>query len=258
VNRRILALAWSCCLVLFIQSAAAQLVYFDETPRGLYTFNPITGASTLRCVVPGTERFFGMDRRASDGVIFGTDLFGSGLWTINPNTCATTRIGTLTPAIDRPEGIAFHPITGQLYVSSVDGDLYKVNSANAATTLVGHSGLTIRGHSFSPDGSRFLAIHESTGDLYSVNPLNAVATRIGPSIPSSTPEDMTFTADGQLFGTAFSGELYGINPATGAATLLGTSPDPGGLLSLVAIPEPGALWSASLLLSLLRRRRRVP
>src|SRR5204862_3744570 len=71
---------------------SAQLIYFDESPRGLYTYDTTTGVSSLRAAMIGSERFFGMDRRPSDGSIFAVDLFRAGLWTINRDTGSTQLI----------------------------------------------------------------------------------------------------------------------------------------------------------------------
>jgi hypothetical protein len=222
----------------------AQLIYFTEAPRGLYNFDTDTGLSTLRCSMTGSERFFAMDRRPSDGAVFAVDLLGSGLWTINTESGATNRIGTLTPTVDRPEGIAFNPRTGELFVDSVNGALYKVNPATATTTFVGQSGMALRGHSFIPDGSAMLAMGQGQGQdyLYKVDPTTAAATYIGPGITTtSVPEDTTFAADAQFYGTDYHGGIYRVNTQTGAATFVGGTGHGDGLLGLIAVPEPSTL-----------------
>ena len=241
---------------------AEQLIYFTESPRGLYNFDTETGQSTLRCSMTGEERFFAMDRRPSDGMVFAVDLWGSGLWNIDTENGETTLIGTLNPTVDRPEGITFHPETGELFVSSVEGDLYKVDPDTAVTTLIGHSNLTINGHSFTPDGSEILAVRQGTGGLYSVDSTTASATYIGSGTsPNTTPEDTTFGRNGELFGTAYNGTIYRFNTETGEATLVGSTGYGKGLLGLITadVPEPSTLVLLSIgaisMLAKFRRRR---
>jgi hypothetical protein len=222
----------------------AQLIYFTESPRGLYNFDTDTGLSTLRCSMAGSERFFAMDRRPSDGAVFAVDLLGPGLWTINTESGATNRVGTLTPTVYHPEGIAFNPQTGELFVDSVNGALYKVNPATAATTFIGQSGKVLGGHSFIPDGSAMLAMGQGQGQdyLYKVDPTTAAATYVGPGITAtSVPEDTTFAADGQFYGTDYHGSIYRLNTQTGAATFIGSTGHGDGLLGLIAVPEPSTL-----------------
>jgi DNA-binding beta-propeller fold protein YncE len=223
---------------------AAQLIYFTESPRGLYNFDTDTGLSTLRCSMTGTERFFAMDRRPSDGTVFAIDLLGSGLWTINTDSGATNRIGTLSPIVDRPKGITFNPITEELFVSSVAGALYKVSPATASTTFVGQSGIDINGHSFTPDGATMLAMRQGQGQngLYSVDPMTAAVAYIGPGITvTSVPEDTAFAADGLFYGTDYQGDIFRVNTHTGVATSVGSTGHGNGLLGLIAVPEPSTL-----------------
>lgn len=225
-------------------SRAAQLIYFTESPRGLYNFDTETGVSSLRCSMTGTERFFAMDRRPSDGTVFAVDLLGAGLWTINTECGATSRIGTLSPAVDRPKGITFNPVTGDLFVSSVAGALYEVNPTTAATSLVGQSGMLLNGHSFAPDGATMFAVRQGEHDngLYTVSATTAAATYVGPGIVgTSVPEDTTFAPDGRLYGTDYHGGIYRLDTQTGVATFLGNTGHGDGLLGLIAVPEPSIL-----------------
>ncbi|MBN2023602.1 MAG: hypothetical protein JW809_12525 [Pirellulales bacterium] len=236
-----------CCTA----SQGESLVFFDEdggagNPRGLYNFDTTTGASTLRCAMGGNERFFGMDVRRSDQKVFAVDLWGRGLWTINVNTGEKALVGTMS-AIDRPEGIAFHPISGELYVSSVVGDLYKVNPDTAETDLIGSAGQSLNGHSFTPDGTRLLAFHQAAGSCFEVDITTGLATRISDGIPSShVPEDSAFTLDGALYLTSYSGFIFELDPISGLrrqswSTGLGSR-----LLGLITAPIPEPTTGASL------------
>ena len=83
-------------LVFWGSQANAELVYFEEdggsgNPRGLYNFDLQTNESTLRATVGGSERFFSMAMRPSDGTVFAIDA-DSRLHTIDTDTGATSLV----------------------------------------------------------------------------------------------------------------------------------------------------------------------
>jgi hypothetical protein len=228
------------------QARGALLVYFDEDggpgwQRGLYNFDTQTGLSTFRAAVPGVQRFFAMDTRLSDMTIFAVDLDG-GLWRVNIDTGTPTFIGPT--GIAEVAGIAIHPTTNQVFALQNNGGLYALNPLNGASIFIGPTpGGVDRGLSFSPAGDLFG--FTDNGWLYHIDPATGHTSAVGgsgnPVIGIS--EDSTFTRAGELFGTDFGGQLFQTNPVTGDGWLIGTTgPLDVGLLGLIEVPEPAALW----------------
>jgi hypothetical protein len=230
---------------------AAQLVYFDENggsgnPRGFYNFDTVTGVSTLRTTVPGSERFFAMDIRPSDGTVFAVSFSPTlGIFTINLDTGASSVVG-LTGVSDLV-GLAFNPATSQLFAQQNGGGLYSVNQATGEAMLIGDTGVVDRGLVFSPLGD--LYGFTDRGALYRINPANGNVTPVGgtgnpvadPSIGIS--EDSAFTAAGQLFATDYAGTIFQTDPLTGNGAVIGSTGMGNGLLALsvTPVPEPATL-----------------
>jgi hypothetical protein len=142
----------------------------------------------------------------------------------DPATNTSTTLGTaslsgwvMRAAFDR---------NGVLYVTAGDGDLYTINTANGAATLVG----TITYHNaplatpmgdmaFAPDGSLYL---DGNSDVYKVNLTSLAATWVGNN-GSLGNVQAAFATDGMMYGLVADGDLYQIDLARGAATLVGNT-----------------------------------
>jgi DNA-binding beta-propeller fold protein YncE len=249
------------------QRAPAEfLVYFKEDDgggnRGLYNFDPVTGVSTLRTPVGGTERFFALAARPSDGTVFAVDPGNNGLYTINIDTGAFRLVASLGGSND-VANFAFNPLTDTLYgLGRNSHGLFIIDPTTGQRTPVGTTSATRAGLDFAPGGDLFGTTID--GLLYRLDPANANETLIGGS-RGLLVEDAAFTAAGEMFVTDFSGGIYRYDTATGARTLVGTTGL--GLLGIIAgpgiapAPEPAGLTLIGLggliLLghSWLRRRR---
>ena len=126
--------------------------------------------------------------------------------------------------------------------NGVDGQLFTVDPATAASTLIGNIRVGT-----SPIGITGLAVHPSTGVLYgstanlspnhagtlvTINRTTGAATVIGSfnapgNTCSGTMQDIAFRVDGTLFGFCQS-TLFRINLSTGAATVVGSATFTGG------------------------------
>ncbi len=223
---------------------AVALVYFEEdgggsNPRGLYNYDTATGVSTLRATVSGSERFFGMDVRLSDRTVFAADL-GGGLWTMDINTGTHTLIGAtgLGAAGSELVGLAFHPMTDDLFGLRNNGGLYSINPLSGISTFLGDTSPADRGLSFSPSGQLFA--FTDAGDLYLVDPTDGNVAPVGGTGNPITgiSEDSAFAASGELFATDFFGTIFQTDPVTGNGFVIGTTGMGNGLLGLIAVPEP--------------------
>jgi hypothetical protein len=125
------------------------------TPDDLVTIDVPSGAVTL---VGNTGRA-GLQALAfsAGGTLYGWDL-GYGLVTINPATAAATLVNpaVVPGSVVDIQSLAFAP-DGTLYGAS--DELYRVDTSNGATTLVGSGGYTdLRGIEFLKESSGGLRI----------------------------------------------------------------------------------------------------
>jgi outer membrane protein assembly factor BamB len=260
-----MVVAFAVGVLLCVHAEAASLVYFSDTAHSLYTFDTTTGNSTLRAAVPGILRFFGMDNRPSDGVVFAVNYdnsVASGLYAININTGSYSLVGSM--GVNEMVGLAFNPLNGQLFGLRHLGGLYAINQNTGAASLIGPtdiagtSDIVNRGLVFSPSGQLFG--FNTSGHLYSLNPATGTPTSVGGSgnTISENAEDAAFAADGTLYATDFFGTIFRTDPVTGNGTVVGTGKP--SLLGIIALPIPEPS-SAMLLAALgtavwLRRRPR--
>lgn len=226
---------------------ASTLVYFEAdggagNPRGLYNFDTSTGISTLRAAVGGTDTFFAMAARPTDGTVFAVGGTGNeNLYTIDINSGVFNLVGSLgTTDITN---IAFDPTTSVLYgLGRNTQQFYSIDQTTGARTAIGMTTATRAGLDFSPSG----VLYGTTvsGILYDVNPATAADTLVGGSGSSSQLiEDAAFTPTGDMFVTNFHGSIYQVNTLNGALTLVGSTGMGDGLVGLVAepVPEPGTV-----------------
>lgn len=242
--KQISTLALLMLLLLRAQAYAAELVFFDENnfdahPRGFYNFDTDTHAVSFRTPVSGDERIFAIDRRASDGQVFGIDLAG-GLWKLDIDTGAKTEIGSSGVA-EEMVGLAIDPLTGDIYASADNGggiDLYRLDSTTAAATLIGSNNVR-RGLAFSPSGVLYGFDYDL---LFTIDPGTAATHRDpGPIGPLSVEMgDGAFTADGRYFIDDHLGHIAEVDPSTGGG-LDSAYIHSNGIRGLIAVPEPSSL-----------------
>ncbi len=234
-------MAGACGIVLAtaVAASAVELICFDENggggnPRGLYNFDTDTGIITLRTTVGGSERFFSLAQRPSDGVIYAMQVNDSNLHTIDVDTgafqfVAATGLATIAD-------IAFDPNTDKLYgLGRNTSLLYEIDPEDGSSTQIGNASPVRSGLAFSSDGTLYgLDVH--TGDLYTIDVNTAQPTLVGGSGPDpNTIEDATMTSDGRMFFTDWPGQIYEIDLDTGARTFLGDTGMGSGLSGMIAL-----------------------
>lgn len=125
------------------------------------------------------------------------------------------------------EGLDFSP-SGELFASEDSGgDIYRINVATGAATLVGNTGLDFLGNSglaFRSDGTLFLITDgggEDGARLYTVNTATGAATVVG-DLTLDTLSSIAFAPDGTLFAIDPDNDfLVTINPTTAAISNVG-------------------------------------
>ncbi len=141
-----------------------------------------------------------------------------------------TLLGTVTGTSNILTGLAFNPITGDLFaMQPANGQLFRINTATRVASSVGTpQGGTLRALDFDSSRNTLWGIDQAGGTarLVQINPLNGVRTIIGAlgtGIVSCA--DVAWSpADGSLRTiNAATGELLAIDPLTGAATVLGNT-----------------------------------
>ena len=161
-------------------SGVLWAVTFDG-PCLLHSINPDSAATTL---VGDTEAFdcTGLDRQPSTGtlfIVYDDDANDSVLATVDKATGARTDIGVVdADGGIRIAGLAF-AADGTLYGGGYDSNLYTIDPATAAATLVGPMELTSgdpMGMSFDCAGT--LYINDDT-DLFTVDPATGGTTLVG-------------------------------------------------------------------------------
>ena len=142
------------------------------------------------------------------------------------------------------------------------GNLYLIDRATGAATLLGNTGHFFDTVAFAPDGTLYLAAADQGGGpvhsvLSVINPANAATIR---SVPTADfLGALAVRPDGVIFGgNGDDGELFTIDPLTGAETLVGsTGLNFVGALDF-AVPEPATflLFGSGLMAMAVFRRRR--
>src|SRR3954466_15312199 len=157
------------------------------------------------------------------GVAADDPLPASNLYTINPDTGATTSIGSIGEAItglafDNADGGKLYGVTGGVYLSGKERKLLSINPATGASTVIGSLGANeIEDIAFTALGQLY-GWNETGDDLYSINKANGALTKVGESnFGVSSGDGLAFDRNGWLWGALDGdfGNLYTLNPSTG-------------------------------------------
>ena len=149
----------------------------------------------------------------------------SNLYTINPDTGATTSVGSIGKAIT---GLAVDGTDGKLYGVTagvqLDGsarDLLSINPATGASTVIGSLGVNeIEDIAFSPLGQLY-GWNETGDDLYRINKATGAIEKVGESGQGVTfGNGLSFDRNGALWGLLDGdfGHVFKIDPSSGAVT----------------------------------------
>lgn len=181
----------------------------------------------------------------AEGIWYGSEYYdataltGGGWWTIDPTTGAMTELGDYDLGF---AGITYNPNTGIMYGTYWDGvnnQLYTIDMATGAPTLVGTIGTSLL-INLASDGSNYLYGVGITDDvLYQVDPSVPSVTAIGATGQSfNYAQDMEYDFENDIMyvaGYTTVGQLFTIDLTTGVCTLVGNFQG-GSELTGVAIP----------------------
>ncbi len=140
------------------------------------------------------------------------------LATVDVQTGAVTLIGQTDVAMS---DIAFDP-SGILYGDGIDGNLYRIDRANASTTRIGALGAFVNSLVFDASGTLYAA----SNVLYTIDTLTGLATPIGNhGTHYDSAGDLAFV-DGRLYlsssnSSSSEDDLYILDTTNGAGTLIG-------------------------------------
>ena len=176
-------------------------------------------------------------------VVTGASQFG----TVDLNNGAFAAIGSSLPTTS---GGLVQGAGGSLLTLGVDGNLYSINPATGAETVIGATGLGINAFSLAEVNGNIYAT-DLSNNIYTVNPITGAATLLSATgIPPdqhypftidpangytylcdetlygvgnslyATYDEIEVSPDGSTFNTLNSADLWKINPATGIATAI--------------------------------------
>jgi hypothetical protein len=257
-------------MLIAVFAKADTLAYVASSSGDFGTMDLNTGAFTALGTPPSILKGLA----TLNGTLYAanTPLAHGTLFTLNPNTGALTAVGADSGLIYEN----FGSTTSGLFAVGYDPhaavftqDLYSINPATGAPTLIGPTGLSITAPYQGLSTNSGTLYYSYNGDLYILNTTTGAASLTGSFGGNSGMGAMLFEG-----GTLYGGDnghftIDTINTATGAATvgpnfvvtqfgnIFGLAPLPSGPPS--AAPEPASIIEIILgLCSLAALRRRRP
>jgi hypothetical protein len=192
-----------------------------------FTLNNFPGQTV---VGPITNSIYGMDFDPMGTTLYGLDDVTDQLGTIDLTTGVFTGLVSCLPPDGAANwtGLSIDPVTGTFYGSTAV-NLYTINSATGATTLVGAFGTSLMiDIAVSPTGVMYG--HDiGTDSIYTIDTTTGAATLVGPTgYAANFAQGMDFdNEDGTLYIFLYIGSgvnHYGtVNLTTGAVTALASS-----------------------------------
>ncbi|MHC4113011.1 MAG: DUF7901 domain-containing protein, partial [Planctomycetota bacterium] len=171
-----------------LSDRGTELYTFDSgDANSIVKIDPTTGNTLQKIAInPGTVTGEGGLAFRSNGIGYLTSAMGNAgdLWNFDITVPSSTYIGAFSPSMDGLDFNGSDVLYGLKQSYSVPPsayELYTINQATGAATLVGSTGViatgSVGGLTFAPDGTLYAAINDS---LYTLNPGTGAATLVGP------------------------------------------------------------------------------
>ena len=219
---RILANATILLIALLVMSspnAQAQSTIYAMTQSGIFGTLDLSNGTFTQISMPDFE--------PAGFAVMGANLFIAPYPTTTLNEVNLLNGNLATIGNGSVDYYDFGGTTQGLYAVGTDQNLYSVNPATGASTLIGPTGLGSGGFQSLSSGATVLytTVPDAQGEntlLYSINTTTGAATEIGNTGIATDVSAIGF-AFGQLYAAEESGNYYTLNTSTGAATLIGNS-----------------------------------
>lgn len=160
----------------------------------------------------GDSPFQGINGMAFDasGRLFAGTVMGQGLFQVDPQSGAATRVVGPTTTAGRASGMAddiAFASNGDMFWSSLLLGQLQVRRANGSVSTLNSSLPGINSLAFHPDGRLFVTQCFLADALWRVDPATGVATKVAENLDIAPPQLGTAGLNGFQFGT--DGRLYG-------------------------------------------------
>ena len=274
------ALAAVAIVLATVCPAAAQQVYTVGDNSQFGTLNVTNGTFTAigtgHTTYNGTNTTLAGVAYAANSNLYGLDYTGR-FFQINRTSGVLTLIGTATGLAGSTQDVTIgNTSDGTIYgiyagSTTTGPNLYTINPATGATTLVGNTGTTYFDGGLGGDGNNNLFATGGNGGSQSfrVNRITGAATVLAATTAAGTSYALAYT-NSNLYAFSTTGGIYTLNTATGAATNTNvtfntaTTGSIGGaapLIFVATVPEPGtvallSLGGLGMVACAARRRRR--
>ncbi len=229
-----------------------QWLQFESSNTGyLVRVDQETAAVTLIGKPQGVERLSGLAFDAA-GTLWATSITGTPSGTVRTSTLLQldprdgSLIATIGGVVDGPggppisiEALAIRPGTGEFFgargiadLGGHGGEIYRIDPATGAATFFARNNYRLAMIAFSPDGTLYQSVANSSTVPPSTPKLQTVDLATG-AVATSVPtarffKALAFRADGVLFGaspqnnqTTDVDDVFTIEPATGVLHFLG-------------------------------------
>ncbi len=256
-----------------LASNGVELIRFDSASPGIVT--------TVGAISGAINRLDGLDFRPADGLLYGYEANGNGIFRVNINTGVTTFVSTSSATVGNARlGIDFNPVVDRLRVVNPADDNRRITVATGAADADGALAYVIGDINFGSNpqvadaaytnsdnnaatGTQLFYIDPGVDALLTTSAPNAgtlnTVGALGVNVNGFLGFDI-FTSPGGT-NTAFASlrvggvdGLYTINLGTGAATLVGAigahqlfglavapAAVEGAPAAVEGVPEPGSM-----------------
>jgi len=209
--------------------SSQSCVVYASADHDLYQVDPNTLQESHLCTFGGALTSSTADvvtdiAVTPDGTLYA--ITETALYTVNPSSCAATKVSTLSQAGTRWVGLTF-TAGNTLLAADGSGNVATIDTSTGTITPSGSfgGGLVCSGDIVAINDANqtvYASANGTSGNdkLVTLNPTTGAASVVG-NIGYSSVFGLGFWA-GKLYGFTHSGQILSIDPSSGAATVIGT------------------------------------